>query len=115
MSLLWTQAAGLSSVLTPMWVDRTGEYDIDTERHPIQQMPVQHLQEGDLARPHGLPIPFQRIKGPSVHDPHHPSDTSWDPRLDEDERVKMYTPNYQTRYGPHVSEGHPFDVVRGHP
>lgn len=112
MSLLWKNAAERLTYIEP----GTGMQDIDTSVHQVQHVPVEHLQAGDLARPAGMPFPLQRIKGPSVHDPSHPSDTS-EESSEPDERfpTKMYVPNYRTRYGPHVPDGHIFEVVRGHP
>ena len=113
MSNLWiTAAAERLTYIEP----GSGMQDIDTSKHRVQEVSVEHLQPGDLARPAGLPFPFQRINGPSVHDPSHPSDTSeQSDNYDENDPVRMMVPSYRTRYGPHVAEGHPFEVVRGHP
>jgi hypothetical protein len=113
MSNLWVTATYYKDD-APHWIDDAGEYPVDTEHHRLQSVPIEDLQTGDLARQEwATHLPFQRVTGPSIHDPSHPSDTSGDP--DEEFPTKMYVAQFKRTLSPHQPDGSIWHVYRGHP
>ena len=109
MSNLWV-TANYGRGDKPTWLDEHGEHEIDTENHPMREVPIEKIEKGDLVRPGwNKTMPFERADGPSLHDDGYPSHYLYDPD------TRMFTANYKFKFGPHYPEGTPFHVYRGHP